>query len=120
MFRFTLFVQLHFVRKITHCLENYTLHTIKLHTFYGTTHFVQFYCSLLDKLAKINRINKVILGDFPRIDFGDPSPYLPPPPPSKSYNIIWAYGHMRKIYAQAGYPRKEHQKCSSETLSLGP
>ena len=28
VFRLTLFVQLHFVRKITHCLENYTLHTI--------------------------------------------------------------------------------------------
>ena len=33
---------------------------------------------------------------------------------------IWTYGHMRKKYGQVGYPRKEHQKCSSDTLTSGP
>ena len=32
---------------------------------------------------------------------------------------IWAYGHMRKKYGQVGYPRKEHQKCSSGMLKSG-
>ena len=30
---------------------------------------------------------------------------------------IWAYV---KKYGQVGYPRKEHQKCNSETLTSGP
>ena len=33
---------------------------------------------------------------------------------------IWTYGDTQKEYGQVGYPRKEHQKCSSGMLTSGP
>ena len=38
------------------------------------------------------------------------------------YLDIWLFGYLtvRKNHAQVGYPWKEHWKCSSEALTLGP
>ena len=36
--------------------------------------------------------------------------------------LIWLFGYLPACaeHAQVGYPCKEHKKCSSETLTLGP
>ena len=38
------------------------------------------------------------------------------------YLDIWLFGYLAACgkHARVGYPWKEHQKCSSETLTLGP
>ncbi len=56
--------------------------------------------------TSLSCIFNALVGDTP---FGQICPY--------GHMGIWAYV---KKYGQVGYPRKEHQKCNSETLTSGP